>query len=226
MFNRYTGPGNVIEKQIDFHPHAGEIYKIHEPPSSNNDRCSMLHDIKYTVAENIGQNPKDIKDKKLEADKEWLDCFKVKKPYDMLAYTAIKSKRTLGLGNNFTMEDLSNELNKPSIQKFEIQKVIVNHINEIHSTDLDDVTQYSKINKGYKYIFTNIDVFSKIANAYPIKSKKIRDIKPSFEKIFKNNKPNFIWSDKEPTFLSKEMQQFFKDNDVKIYHTNSCYRKI
>ena len=26
--------------------------------------------------------------------------------------------------------------------------------------------------------------FSKIANAYPIKSKKIQDIKPCFEKIF------------------------------------------
>ena len=53
----------------------------------------------------------------------------------MLAYSAIKSKRKLGLGNNFTMEDLSNELNKPTIQKFERQKVIVNHINEIHSAD-------------------------------------------------------------------------------------------
>ena len=30
----------------------------------------MLHDIKYTVAENIGQNPKDIKNRKLDADKE------------------------------------------------------------------------------------------------------------------------------------------------------------
>ena len=82
------------------------------------------------------------------------------------------------------MEDLSNELNKPSIQKFERQKVVVNHINEIHNTDLVDMTQYSKISKGYKYIFTNIDVFSKIANAYPIKSKKIQDVRPCFEKIF------------------------------------------
>ena len=90
----------------------------------------------------------------------------------MLAYSAIKSKKTLGLGNNFTMEDLSNELNKPSIQKFERQKVIVNHINEIHSTDLVDMTQYSKIKKGYKYIITNIDVFSKYAYAFPLKSKK------------------------------------------------------
>ena len=32
---------------------------------------------------------------------------------------------------NFTMEDLSNELNKPVIDKFERKKVIVNHIDEI-----------------------------------------------------------------------------------------------
>ena len=80
------------------------------------------------------------------------------------------------------MENLSQELNKPAIQKFERKKVIVNHVNEIHSTDLVDMTQYSKMNRGYKYIFTNIDVFSKIAYAYPIKSKKIGDIKPCFEK--------------------------------------------
>ena len=70
------------------------------------------------------------------------------------------------------MQDLSNELNKLTINKFEEQKVIVNYINEIHSTDLVDMTQYSKMNRGYRYIFTNIDVFSKIAYAYPIKSKK------------------------------------------------------
>ena len=143
----------------------------------------------------------------------------------MLAYTAIKSKKTLGLGN-FTVEDLSNELNKPTTNKFPRQKVIVNHINEIHSTDLVDMTQYSKMNRGYKYIFTNIDVFSKIAYAYPIKSKKIQDIKACFQKIFKNNKSKYIWSDKEPAFLSKEIQKFFKDNNVKIYHTNSHLKAV
>ena len=88
------------------------------------------------------------------------------------------------------------------------------------------MTQCSKINKGYKYIFTNIDVFSKYAYAFPLKSKKIQDIKPCFEKIFNKNKPEFIWSDKEPAFLSKEMQQFFKDSDVKIYHTNSHLKAV
>ena len=226
LFNKYTDPGNPIEKQVDFHPLTGQIYKVHDPPLSNNDRCSMFHDIDYTVAQNIGKNPKDIKNRKLQADDKWLNCFKVKTPYDALAYTAIKSKRKLGLGNNFTMEDLSNELNKPTINKFERQKIIVNHINEIHSTDLVDMSQYSKMNRGYKYIFTNIDVFSKIAYAFPLKSKKIQDIKPCFEKIFKNNKPKYIWSDKEPAFLSKEMQNFFKNNNVKIYHTNSHLKAV
>ena len=46
------------------------------------------------------------------------------------------------------------------------------------------------------------------------------------EKIFKKDKPKHIWSDKEPAFFSKEMQQFFKDNNVKIYHTNSHLKAV
>ena len=60
LFNKYTDPGNPIEEQVDFHPYTGQIYKVHDPPLSNNDKCSMYHDIAYTVAENIGQNPKDV----------------------------------------------------------------------------------------------------------------------------------------------------------------------
>ena len=170
----------------------------------------MLHDIKYTVAENIGQNPKDIKNKKLEADKEWLDCFKPKTPYDMLVFTAIKSKKTLGLDNNFTMEDLSNELNKPTIQKFERQKVIVNHINEIHSTDLVDMTQYSKMIRKYKYIFTSIDIFSKIANAYPIKSKKYKISNLVLKKYLKIISQNLFGQKKNQLFYLKKCSNFSK----------------
>ena len=50
--------------------------------------------------------------------------------------------------------------------------------------------------------------------------KKYKTLKPVLKKYLKN-KPDYIWSDKEPAFFSKEMQKFFKDNNVKIYHTNS-----
>ena len=53
-------------------------------------------------------------------------------------------------------------------------------------------------------------MFSKYAWAFPIKSKTIKDIKPCFEKIFKERKPKFIWSDQESSFFSKEMLKFLK----------------
>ena len=83
------------------------------------------------------------------------------------------------------------------------------------------MTKYSKMNKGYKYIFTNIDVFSKLVYSFAIKSKKIQDIKPCLEIFFKERKPKFIWSDQESAFFSKEMLEFFEDNNVKIYYIYS-----
>ena len=226
IFNKYTGPGNDLSKQLKFNSKTGEIYRILDQPSSNNDRCSMYHDVTYTVAQNIGKNNKDIKRLKHIADDKWLKCFKPKSPWDMLAYSAIKSKKTLGLGNIFNMEDLSEELNKPVINKFERKKIVINHIDEIHSCDLVDMVKYSRVNRGYKYIFTNIDIFSKYAWAFPIKSKKISDIKPCFEKIFKKRKSKYIWSDKESSFFSKEMLKFFEDNNVKIYYSYSNLKAV
>ena len=46
LFNRYTGPGNPVQQQVDFNPYTGQIYKVYDPPSSKNDECSIFHDIK------------------------------------------------------------------------------------------------------------------------------------------------------------------------------------
>ena len=72
------------------------------------------------------------------------------------------------------------------------------------------MSQYSKMNKGYRYIFTNIDVFSKIAYAFPLKSKKIQDIKPCFEKIFKKTSLNIFGQIKNQLFSAKKCKSFSK----------------
>ena len=225
VFNKYTGPGNDLKEQLNSNPYTGEIYKVHNQPSSSNDKCSMYHDIAYTVAQNVGKNNKDIKRLKHTADDKWLKCFKPRSPWDIAAYSAIKSKKVLGLGN-FTMEDFSQELNKPVINKLERKKVIVNHIDEIHSCDLVDMQKYSKVNRGYKYIFTNIDIFSKYSWSFPLKTKTIKDIKPCFQKIFKERKPKYIWSDQESTFFSKEMLKYFENHNIKIYYTHSNLKAV
>ena len=113
------------------------------------------------------------------------------------------------------MQDLSQELKKPTIQKFERKKVFVNYINEIHSTDLVDMTQYSKMNRGYKYIFTNMDIFSKYAYAFPLKSKKIQDIKPCFEKISIKTNPILFGVIEKAVFSVKKCNNFSKTITLK-----------
>ena len=218
----YCGAYNPLDKQLIYDKN-GNILRYIQKPSGNTDAICAQHDVDYTLAKNL-------KDKHI-ADEKMIKAIN-KLPYNQQQYgtflvkNIIRSKKKLGMGNNFTMSDLSNELNKPVINKFERKKIIVNHIDEIHSCDLVDMQKYSRVNKGYKYIFTNIDIFSKYAWSFPLKTKTIKEIKSCFQKIFNERKPKYIWSDQESAFFSKEMLQFFKDNNVKIYYTHSDLKAV
>ena len=218
----YCGAYNPLDKQLIYDKN-GNILKYIQKPSGNTDAICAQHDVDYTLAKNL-------KDKHIADDKMIKAINKL--PYNQQQYgtflvkNIIRSKKKLGMGNNFTMEELSNELNKPVINKFERKKIIVNHIDEIHSCDLVDMQKYSRVNKGYKYIFTNIDIFSKYSWSFPLKTKTIKEIKSCFQKIFNERKPFYIWSDRESAFFSKEMLQFFKENNVKIYYTHSHLKAV
>ena len=217
---KYLGPYNDLENQLLYNKNTGDIYTFYDKPKNVLDKIASRHDTCYAVEKNKNDCDrimiKEIDDIPYK-DRPW-GTYAIKQ--------IINTKQKLGMGNNFTMEDLSNELNKPVINKFERKKVVVNHIDEIHSCDLVDMQKYSRVNKGYKYIFTNIDIFSKYSWSFPLKTKTIKEIKFCFQKIFKERKPSYIWSDQESFFFSKEMLQFFKDNNVKIYYTNSHLKAV
>ena len=81
--------------------------------------------------------------------------------------------------------------------------------------------KYSKQNKNYKYILTVIDFFSKYSWCYPLKTKKSEEIINSFKDIFKKSKrkPSMIQSDQGTEFTNNQTQTFFKNNNIKWYHT-------
>ena len=218
----YCGPYNPLDKQV-IYDENGNIIKYIQKPTGKTDEICAKHDIDYELSKNINEKHK--------ADKRMINSIN-KLPYKdkqwgtFLVKNIINTKQKLGMGNNFTMENLSEELNKPIIHKFKRKKSIVNYIAHIHSADLVDMKMYSKINKGYNYIFTNIDIFSKYAWAFPIKSEKIQDVKLCFQKIFNKRKPNYLWTDKEPKFFSKEMLKSFEDNNVIIYYTDSHLKAV
>ena len=49
---------------------------------------------------------------------------------------------------------------------------MVNHIDEIWCSDLVEMRQFSKWNKGYRYLLMDLDVFSKFGWIVPLKDKK------------------------------------------------------
>ena len=217
---KYLGAYNPLENQLLYNKQTGDIYTYYDKPKNVLDKIASRHDTCYAVGKN-----------KNDCDRIMVDEINnipyKERPWGTYAIKQIiNTKQKLGMGNNFTMDDLSNELNKPVIIKFERKKVIVNHIDEIHSCDVVDMQKYSRVNKGYKYIFTNIDIFSKYVWSFPLKTKTVKKIKSCFQKIFNERKPKYVWSDQESSFFSKEVLQFFKDNNVKIYYTHSHLKAV
>ena len=71
--------------------------------------------------------------------------------------------KSKGRGSNEPNYQLANELHKPVIRKFKKRKVYSSYEDNICGVDLADMQSLSKCNKGIKYIFCVIDLFSKYA---------------------------------------------------------------
>jgi hypothetical protein len=112
-------------------------------------------------------------------------------------------------------------LHKPLRKKFKRNRIIVYGINNTWQADLVDLRDLSKINNGYKYILTVVDVFSKRAWAIPLVDKTNKSVINAFKNIFNSDKPLRIHTDQGQEFLGKECEKFFKQNHIKLYYLNS-----
>ena len=70
------------------------------------------------------------------------------------------------------MEAVVEELHKPARCNFLRRKVDIRDLDETWQIDLVDVSKYAKINKGFKFLLTIIDIFLKYAWIVPLKNKK------------------------------------------------------
>ena len=214
-----------LEDQVLYDKDTGDIIKTYDKEKNNLDSICKKHDIMYSIAENKGIDSKDIKNRKKLADIQMIKEIDAI-PYNQRPYgTAIvrgiiNKKQQLGLSVN-PNQILSQELHKPRKINFERRKVISNNIDHIWGIDLITMIKYSKQNKNYKYILTVIDFFSKYSWCYPLKTKKSEEIINSFNDIFKKSKrkPAMIQSDQGTEFTNNQTQTFFKNNNIKWYHT-------
>ena len=91
----------------------------------------------------------------------------------------IGTKYKLGLGIDGDL--MAEEMHRPIRHKFKRRRVFVYTVDDIWSADLMDRHNIAKNNKGYKYILTVIDIFSKFAYAIPLKNKSSESIIEAFK---------------------------------------------
>ena len=164
--HRYTGPYNPLDKQLEYDPVTGEILEIYDKPTGKTDAIAMQ------TRRPIIRFARMTKNARYKADRKMVKALD-SVPYNerqwghWLARNMINTKQKLGLGLGKTKEDkkrerpsseenwqkeLADELHKPIKRNFTRRRVIVNKIDEILCSDLVEMQQFSRWNKGYRYL--------------------------------------------------------------------------
>ena len=123
----------------------------------------------------------------------------------MILFYKFFDKKTFGSGiknENISNKELTKELHKPIIIKFNKREVHSPFIGDIWGADLADMQLISKSNKGFRFLWFVVDICSNYAWVIPLKDKKVIIITNAFQKRLKesNKKPKKIWVDKGSEF--------------------------
>ena len=112
-------------------------------------------------------------------------------------------------------------LHKNIKKKFKRNRVLVAGIDDTWQADLIDLKAFKRKNKGFTFLLTCIDVFSKYAWVIPLKNKTGVSVVEAFKIIFQERLPKRLHTDRGTEFLNKLSEKFLKDNNVKLYYVES-----
>ena len=218
---KYLGPYNgPLEKQMLYDKQTGDIHKYHDKPKNVLDKIASRHICYELKPKNKGPCDR-IMVKEIDnvqyKDRPW-GTFAIKQ--------IINNKQKLGLGVENSNKTLLKELHKPKRKNYPRRKIIVNYINKIFAADLVEMQKFAKLNKGYRYLLTCIDIFSKFALVIPFKDKKGINVKNALQRIFKQRVPKFLWTDRGTEFYNKQVQDLLNENNIKLYSTTEIKSSV
>ncbi|GFX01654.1 uncharacterized transposon-derived protein F54H12.3 [Trichonephila clavipes] len=110
---------------------------------------------------------------------------------------SVKGKYSKKDVNHWLSQKDAYTLHKPVQHKFQRNRLFVSDIDRQFQAELVDMQSLAEFNKGYKYLLTCIDLFSKFAWAVPLKDKVGKSVKSGLEIIFKERKPKVLQTDAE-----------------------------
>ena len=124
----------------------------------------------------------------------------------------------------FLEEQPSYTLHKLTLKHFPRRKIISPKPGVIASCDLADVSLLSRENRGYKYILVFIDVFSRFAQAVPVKKKDGKTIANALKLILNSgyfDNLRRLNTDEGGEFYNKHVQDILKRKRITLYSVSS-----
>ena len=126
-----------------------------------------------------------------------------------------------GVANNDIKQNLqlAEELHKPIIRTFKKRTVYSRFKDNTLGADLPNMQLISKFNKGFRFLFCVIYIFSKYTWLVPLKDKKGVTIVNAFQRVLNKSKrkSNKIWVDKGSEFYNSSFGKWLIDNDIERY---------
>jgi len=133
--------------------------------------------------------------------------------------------RASGISTKEAKDFLKNQavytLHKPVRKRFKTRKTIALGIDELYQADLVDMQAFKKDNQNFGYIITCIDVFSKRAQALPVKTKTAANMLKAFRILFKHKHPRYLQTDAGLEFFNSTLKPYFVSKNIVHYHTYS-----
>ena len=100
----------------------------------------------------------------------------------------------------------------------DLKNVRYSVVDDIWTADLVDMSSFSRWNKGYKYLLTVIDVFSKYGWILPLKTKTGKEFALAVRKLFLDNiAPSRLWTDNGTELYNQELKAVLAANNVTLY---------
>ena len=124
----------------------------------------------------------------------------------------------------FLTDQQSYSLHKPTKRKFVRNRTYVHGIDKQWQADLADMQSISRTNKGFRYLLTCIDVFSKFAWVEPVKSKTGLDVSKAFERILERANPRQpirLQTDKGSEFYNPHFKKVMKKFGIELFSSFS-----
>lgn len=113
--------------------------------------------------------------------------------------------------------NIARELHTPARRNYPTRPVEVKGINDLYQADLVEMIPYARLNKGYKYILTIINCFTKYAYAIPLKDKTAREVAKAISPILELNSMKHLQTDQGKEFYNVEFSKLMKKYNINHY---------